>query len=307
MAQSALSAALSAYAAGSDRDSPLDSSRRDSSSSVSPRYATSSSLGAVSGFTVGENGGGSTRSAVHGTGPLPVKYRRPATHSPVMKPAGSSGGGSYSGRGGPVFGSLRERSSLSSGVFSPPKNGSIPVSPNVFPFSPPLSGVRVLRDRPRRGSSVVTTTVVSSYDGELMFSSSFDDSEIAMEGDEDLDNMDVDDMDLDYRSDTDEEDWQSAGVESLRRENGFKLMNKQHVSSVSSGSFLSSRASVSSGDTANTKVSSVFSQSVPAGVFGKVKAAYPGHESKAFGVHTEADREQREAEAIAALVQLRSL
>ncbi|KAK9380737.1 uncharacterized protein V2V93DRAFT_324529 [Kockiozyma suomiensis] len=188
---------------------------------------------------------------------------------------------------------------------------SVPVSPNMFPFSPPLSGVRVLRDQRRRGSSVVTTTILSPYDGDLMFSSSFDerDSMLGEEDEIDIDNMDVDDMDLDggnYDSDadgdTDEEDWQSAGVESLRRGNAFHLMaQRDTVSSVSSDSMFSSRTSVSS--FSDSKIS-VFSQSVPSSAIAKPKAVPTGQIPTGFGPRKENDRE---ADAIQALVQLRSL
>ncbi|KAK9472901.1 putative Sin3 binding protein-domain-containing protein [Dipodascopsis tothii] len=82
----------------------------------------------------------------------------------------------------------------------------------------------------RRGSSVVTTSIFSPFEGDLMFSSSFDDQDddmIPTPGK--MDGIDDDDMELDYKSDTDEEDWRSAGVESLRRGNMFDRLGSKPI------------------------------------------------------------------------------
>ncbi|KAK7204115.1 hypothetical protein BZA70DRAFT_290663 [Myxozyma melibiosi] len=290
MAKSALSAALSAYAGPDAPQLPRvrrGSASAFSSSSPGPRdSALSSSFGSS-----------------YGIGKQQQQQQR-------RRPSATSHGKASEQR--------RVSGSVSPATLKPVSGGSsrasVPVSPNMFPFSPPLSGVRVLRDQRRRGSSVVTTTILSPYDGDLMFSSSFDDrdSVLGEEDEIDMDNMDVDDMDLDgdrrfhsdAESDTDEEDWQSAGVESLRRGNAFHLMQRDTVSSVSSDSMFSSRTSVSSfGD---SKVS-VFSQSVPAVAMVKPKTLPTGQIPAGFGSHKENVPVDREADAIQALVQLRSL
>ncbi|KAK9468135.1 hypothetical protein V1512DRAFT_258812 [Lipomyces arxii] len=265
MAQSALSAALSA----------LSASSRPQESSASATVVS----------------GGFDMSRLNSS--LPSR-RQSESLSPRSRPI-SRPGSTRSFR--PIVGSL--------GSFPLPLNASVPVSPVLFPFSPPDDGVKVLRDRPRRGSSVVTTTILSPYDGELMFSSSFDDREslpAPASDDEDMDmDMDVDEMDLDYKSDTDEEDWQSAGVESLRRGNAFNLMRKDNMSSSSSSGSDSgfsevSRESVSSSGTVETK-NGVCSQSVPASGIMPIRMLTAARD----------DRQKREADAIQALVQLRSL
>ncbi|KAK9459890.1 uncharacterized protein V1516DRAFT_461891 [Lipomyces oligophaga] len=182
-----------------------------------------------------------------------------------------------------------------------------PMSPNMFPFSPPLSGVRVVQhDKPRRGSNIVTTTILSPFDGDIMFSSSFDerDSMLGDDDDIDMDDIDVDDMVLDDSvegdSDTDEEDWQSAGVESLRRGNAFAAISTDRdraASSVSSDSVFSLR-------TTATSVSSARSSGQPDRDGGN------GLSSKSFSKSNDGmdiDRPDREVDAIQALVQLRSL
>ncbi|KAK9496309.1 hypothetical protein V1508DRAFT_347051 [Lipomyces doorenjongii] len=297
MAQSALSAALSALSAREIADKSLLASRSPASvSAVSSdagesRDTTNSSSGAVV----------ATYTSIRQQPDSIFAGMRPVSSSPV---ASSSG---------PIRAPLTSsfRGPIPSSSFPSSSNASVPVSPNMFPFSPPISGVRVLRDRRRRGSSVVTTTILSPYDGELMFSSSFDERELKMNEDDDdydMDDMDVDEMDLDYKSDTDEEDWQSAGVESLRRGNAFHLMGKDGASSSSSdsGFSASSGASILSTGTTDTKLS-VYSQSVPAVAIMKPAMMRSSPPSKSFGMHMDENRQEREADAIQALVQLRSL
>ncbi|KAK9377282.1 uncharacterized protein V1513DRAFT_92648 [Lipomyces chichibuensis] len=300
MAQSALSAALSALSSREFADKSLLTSR--------PR-ATSPGNSAVS------SEAGESNSKTNSSGSAVVAMytsirRQSDSISPRMRPVSSSPLVSSSGpTRAPLACSFR--GPIPSSSFPSSSNASVPVSPNMFPFSPPITGVRVLRDRRRRGSSVVTTTILSPYDGELMFSSSFDERELKMNEDAvdyDMDDMDVDEMDLDYKSDTDEEDWQSAGVESLRRGNAFHLMGKDGASSSSSDSAFSafSRASVLSTGTTDTKLS-VYSQSMPAVAIMKPAMMHNSQPSKSIGMHMDVNRQEREADAIQALVQLRSL
>ncbi|KAK9351108.1 hypothetical protein V1505DRAFT_374606 [Lipomyces doorenjongii] len=300
MAQSALSAALSALSAREIADKSLLASRSPASS---PGNSAVSSDAGESRGTTNSSGGAvvATYTSIRQQSDSIFAGMRPVSSSPV---ASSSG---------PIRAPLTSsfRGPIPSSSFPSSSNASVPVSPNMFPFSPPISGVRVLRDRRRRGSSVVTTTILSPYDGELMFSSSFDERELKMNEDDDdydMDDMDVDEMDLDYKSDTDEEDWQSAGVESLRRGNAFHLMGKDGASSSSSdsGFSASSRASVLSTGTTDTKLS-VYSQSVPAVAIMKPAMMRSSQPSKSFGMHMDENRQEREADAIQALVQLRSL
>ncbi|KAK9322225.1 hypothetical protein V1517DRAFT_142418 [Lipomyces orientalis] len=296
MAQSALSAALSALSREPTNKSFIRAP--SAATSYTPENTTIQSEGSDS----NTYGSSSAMTAVYASIRRQSDSISPRTR-PVSSPITSTSGPTRTA----VSGSFR--GPIPSSSFPSSSNASVPVSPNMFPFSPPTSGVRVLRDRRRRGSSVVTTTILSPYDGELMFSSSFDDHELLMnEDDDDMDDMDVDEMDLDYKSDTDEEDWQSAGVESLRRGNAFHLMGKDSASSSSSDSGFSaaSRASVSSAGTADTKLST-YAQSVPA-VAIKMPMKMPLKQpSKGFGAHMDVNRQEREADAIQALVQLRSL
>ncbi|KAK9236643.1 hypothetical protein V1525DRAFT_200523 [Lipomyces kononenkoae] len=302
MAQSALSAALSALSAGELADQPLIAS-------TTRPTASSPEIAAVS---RGRENSSYTRNSGSAMATMYASLRRQSDSiSPKMVPVSSSVASSSGGATrAPLAGTFR--GPIPSSSFPSSSNASVPVSPNMFPFSPPMSGVRVLRDRRRRGSSVVTTTILSPYDGELMFSSSFDEHELKMNEDDndndnyDMDDMDVDEMDLDYKSDTDEEDWQSAGVESLRRGNAFHLMGKDTGSSSSSdsGFSASSRESVSSAGTADTKLSA-YSHSVPAVAITKPTGG--NQSSKTFGMHMDVNRQEREADAIQALVQLRSL
>ncbi|KAK9479634.1 hypothetical protein V1514DRAFT_327760 [Lipomyces japonicus] len=223
--------------------------------------------------------------------------------------------------------------------FATSAGSSIPVSPNLFPFSPLTGGVsfsttrrnsafppsddihdpasanssnvKILRDRRRRGSSVITTTILSPYDGDLMFSSSLDEYELRMNEDDEMDDemeadMDVDEIDLNYHSDTDEEDWQSAGVESLRRGDAFHKMHTNPTQSVSSSTD-SSRASVSSTGTADTKFTSYGQSFSDHKLSISSAAAFGSTNAKGFKERMENDRQDREAEAVQALVQLRSL
>ncbi|KAK9243851.1 hypothetical protein V1506DRAFT_543160 [Lipomyces tetrasporus] len=296
MAQSALSAALSALSR-----EPADKSLIRVPSAA-PSYSPENTAIQSEGSDSNTYGSSSAMTAVYASIRRRSDSISPRTR-PVSSPITSAGGRTRT----TVSGSFR--GPIPSSSFPSSSNASVPVSPNMFPFSPPTSGVRVLRDRRRRGSSVVTTTILSPYDGELMFSSSFDDHELVMnEDDGDMDDMDVDEMDLDYKSDTDEEDWQSAGVESLRRGNAFNLMGKHSASSSSSDSCFSatSRASVSSTGTADTKLS-MYGQSVPAVASMKPIKMPLNQTSKGFGAHMDMSRQEREADAIQALVQLRSL
>ncbi|KAK9385339.1 hypothetical protein V1515DRAFT_249158 [Lipomyces mesembrius] len=305
MAQSALSAALSALSAREIADKSLLASR--SLASSPGNSAVSIDAGESNSKT---NSSGSAVVAMYTS----IRQQSDSIF-PGMRPVSSSPVASSSGpTRAPLACSFR--GPIPSSSFPSSSNASVPVSPNMFPFSPPISGVRVLRDRRRRGSSVVTTTILSPYDGALMFSSSFDERELKKNEDADnydmddmdMDDMDVDEMDLDYKSDTDEEDWQSAGVESLRRSNAFHLMDKDGASSSSSdsGFSASSRASVLSTGTTDTKLS-VYSQSVPAVAIMKPTMMSSSQPSKSFGMHMDVNRQEREADAIQALVQLRSL
>ncbi|KAK9455433.1 hypothetical protein V1511DRAFT_444805, partial [Dipodascopsis uninucleata] len=195
---------------------------------------------------------------------------------------------------------------------------SVPVSPNLFPFSPPTgmgpffdaeSNVRVLRDRRRRGSSVVTTTILSPYDGDLIFSSSLGDHELAMlneDHDEDMDDMDIDDMELDYHSDTDEEDWRSAGVESLRRGSVFHMRNegKDALSSASSASSHTSYSSTADMSRPKTNSQLISTEAVEAK---EMKIPLNKSEKTSFMSHVQINTHDREQDAVEALVQLRSL
>ncbi|KAK9367022.1 hypothetical protein V1509DRAFT_203828 [Lipomyces kononenkoae] len=310
MAQSALSVALSALSA---RELVDEANSLSASSSLTRSRTTASSPEIAP-----TSARGSAMASMYAS-----SFRRQSASSisPKMVPVAAGAFDSGSSRP-PLAGTFR--GPIPSSSFPSSSNASVPVSPNMFPFSPPMSGVRVLRDRRRRGSSVVTTTILSPYDGELMFSSSFDEHQLQMNEDnndddrddmnddyDDMDDMDVDEMDLDYKSDTDEEDWQSAGVESLRRGNAFHLMAKDAPSSSSSSSdsgfSASSRDSVSSAGTADTKLS-VYSHSVPAvAIMKPTTSRGQSQPAKSFGMHMDVNRQEREADAIQALVQLRSL
>lgn len=147
-------------------------------------------------------------------------------------------------------------------------------------------GIRIQNENPRRrGSSVVTTTNFSSFEGDLIFSSSFDDQDndidILRRGNkmEDVDMEDDVDLDIDYKNDTDEEDWRSVGAESLRKGNLFHSLRPGDESGGASHVFPLEVA-----ESKSTKIS-----------------------SKVLSVENSKLSELKEAEAIQALVQLGSV